>query len=138
MMDFLRLDQGAAFMKRVTRNIDPGCARDLLERVPRACIAFASDHGPQAQPIVLVWHDGRYLAGIPEDADHRPGSGHEVVLLIDEGVHFFDLRAIYIRGQVKPAEAPGGAPVGRTWFEVVPLKTVAWDYGTLREVRDES
>jgi hypothetical protein len=138
MRDFLRLDQEGAFMKRVTRNIDPGGARDLLERVPRACIAFACDYGPQAQPIVSVWHDGRYLAGISEDADLLPGSGHEVVLLIDEGVHFFDLRAIYIRGLVKPAEAPGGAPVGRTWFEVVPLKTVAWDYGTLREVRDES
>jgi hypothetical protein len=86
----------------------------------------------------LVWHDGRYLAGIPEDTDRRPGSDDEVVLLIDEGVHYFDLRAIYIRGLVEPAEAPGGAPAGRTWFEVVPLKTVAWDYGTLREVIDES
>jgi hypothetical protein len=138
MRDFLRLDQGVAFMKRVTRNIDPGSARDLLERVPRACIAFANDYGPQAQPIVLVWHGGRYLVGIPEDADRRPSSDQEVVLLIDEGVHYFDLRAIYIRGQVKPAEAPRGAPAGHTWFEVFPLKTVAWDYGTLREVRDES
>ena len=125
-------------MKRVTRNIDPEGARDLLERVPRACVAFASDHRPQAQPVVLVWHDGHYMAGLPEDADRRPGSSDEVVLLIDEGVHFFDLRAIYIRGRVKPAEAPGGAPIGHIWFEVVPLKTVAWDYGTLREVRDES
>jgi hypothetical protein len=125
-------------MKRVTRNIDPGSARDLLERVPRACLCFACDRGPQAQPIVLVWHDGPYLAGIPEHADRRPGSGQEVVLLIDEGVHFFDLRALYIRGRVKQAEAPREAPAGLTWFEVVPLKTVAWDYGTLREVRDES
>ena len=125
-------------MKRVTRNIDPDCARDLLERVPRACISFACDHGPQAQPIMLVWHDGRYLAGIPEDADCRPGSDQEVVLLIDEGVYYYDLRAIYIRGRVKPAEAPRDTPAGRTWFEVIPLKTVAWDYGTLREVKDES
>ena len=125
-------------MKRVTRNIDPGSARDLLERVPRACLCFASDHGPQAQPIVFVWYDGRYLAGLPEDADRQPGSGQEVVLLIDEGIYFFDLRALYIRGQVKPAETPKGAPTdGRTWVEVVPLKTVAWDYGTLREVKDE-
>jgi hypothetical protein len=124
-------------MKRVTRNIDLWGARDLLERVPRACLCFASEQGPQAQPIVLVWHNSRYLAGIPQEADRKPGPGQEVVLLIDEGVHFFDLRAIYIRGRVKPAEAPRGAPVGRTWFEVVPLKTVAWDYGTLREVRDE-
>jgi hypothetical protein len=116
-------------MKQVARNLDPGCARDMLERVPRACICFACDQGPQAQPIVFVRHDGRYLAGIPEDAAPRPSSGQEVVLLIDEGVHFFDLRAIYIRGPIKPAEAPRGAPAGRTWFEVVPLKTVAWDYG---------
>ncbi len=125
-------------MKRVTRNIDPGSARDLLERVPRACLCFASDHGPQAQPIVLVWHDDRYLASIPQNADCQPVSGQEVVLPIDEGVHFFDLRALSIRGQVKQASAPSEALVADcTWFEVVPLKTVAWDYGTLREVRDE-
>lgn len=124
-------------MKRVTRDIDPGCARDLLERVPRACISFTTDHGPQAQPVGLVWHDGHYLVAMLEDANPRPATGQEVVLLIDEGIHYFDLRAIYIRGQVKPAEAPGGAPAGRTWFEVIPLKTVAWDYGMLREVRDE-
>jgi hypothetical protein len=53
-------------MKRVTRNIDPVYARDLLERVPRACISFACDDGPQAQPVVLLWHDDRYLAGIIE------------------------------------------------------------------------
>ncbi len=125
-------------MMRVTRNIDPGSARDLLERVPRACLCFVSDHGPQAQPIVLVWHDGRYLAGLPRKAELRPSSGQEVVLLIDEGVHFFDLRALYIRGQVKQASAPPEAPVADcTWVEVVPLKTVAWDYGALREVSDE-
>ena len=113
-------------MKRVTRNIDPDQARDLLERVPRACLCFASDQGPQAQPMVLVWQDGRYLAGLREDAAHQPASGQEVVLLIDEGVHFFDLRAIYIRGQVKRVPAPREvSPADRTWFEVVPLKVVA-------------
>ena len=130
--------QEGAFMKRVTRNIDPSSARDLLERVPRTCLCFANDHGPQAQPIVLVWHDGRYLVGLLEEADHQPDSDQEVVLLIDEGVHYFDLRALYIRGQVKQASAPPEAPAADcTWLEVVPLKTVAWDYGTLREVRDE-
>jgi hypothetical protein len=125
-------------MKQVTRNIDPDCALDLLERVPRACLCFASDNGPQAQPIVLVWQDGRYLVGLLEDADHQPGPGQEVVLLIDEGVHFFDLRALYIRGQVKQVSAPREAPsVNCKWVEVVPLKTVAWDYGMLSEVSDE-
>ncbi len=125
-------------MKRVTRDIDPSAVQDLLERVPRACISFACDRGPQAQPVVLVLDDGCYLVGIPKDADPQPRSGQEVVLLIDEGIHFFDLRAIYIRGHVSPAEAPRDGSAGHTWFEVVPLKTVAWDYGTLREVRDGS
>ncbi len=125
-------------MKQVTRNIDPERARDLLDRVPRACIAFAGEHGPQAQPVVLAWRDNRYLVGIPANAHERPGSGQEVVLLVDEGVHFFDLRAIYIRGKVQPGEAPKDAPAGHAWFEVVPLKEVAWDYGMLREESDEN
>ena len=124
-------------MKRITRDIDAVDAQDLLERVPRASLAFASDHGPHAQPIAFAWQAGRYLAGIPAEVALQPAIDQEVVLLVDEGVHFFDLRAIYIRGRVKPAEAPNGAPAGRTWFEVIPLKTVAWDYGTLREVKDE-
>jgi hypothetical protein len=124
-------------MKHVTRDIDPVDAHDLLERVPRVCLSFASDDGPYAQPIAFVWRDGRYLAGLPETANRQPAIDQEVVLLIDEGVYFFDLRAIYIRGHVKPIDTPDGAPTGRLWFEVIPLKTVAWDYGTLREVPDE-
>lgn len=123
-------------MRPVTRNIASSAARDLLERIPRACLAFADDHGPQTQPITLVWRHGRYLAGIPENAAQQPGAGQEVVLLIDEGVHFFDLRALYIRGRAQPVEAPKNAPAGRMWLEVVPLKTVAWDYGALREVEE--
>jgi hypothetical protein len=129
--------QEGAFMKRVSRDIDPDSARDLLERVPRACLCFARDQGPQAQPVALVWQDGRYLAGLPLHADGQPEPGQEVVLLIDEGIHFFDLRALYIRGRLGPAGTPTGVPSGHTWVEVTPLKTVAWDYGTLREVKDE-
>lgn len=124
-------------MKQVTRNIGLVSAQDLLERVPRACLSFASDLGPQAQPVGLRWHEGRYLINLPGNVERQPISNQEVVLLIDEGIYYFDLRAIYIRGQVKPAEAPLNTPTGLTWFEVVPLKTVAWDYGALREVRDE-
>lgn len=110
----------------------------LLESVPRACISFACDDGPQAQPIVLLWHNDRYLASIPADIEYRPVPGQEVVILIDEEIYFFDLRAIYIRGLVKAAETPMDTPTNHTWFEVVPLNTVAWDYGLLREVRDEN
>lgn len=125
-------------LKRITRDIDPVDAQDLLERVPRASLAFAGDDGPYAQPIAFVWRDSRYFVGIAEATNLQPTVDQEVVLLVDEGVQYFDLRAIYIRGRVKSVEAPNDAPAGRTWFEVIPLKTVAWDYGTLREVQDES
>jgi hypothetical protein len=102
-------------MKRVTRDIDPDRARDLLERAPRACVCFACDHAPQALPITLVMQSGRYLAGASQGAERAPRLGQEVVLLIDEGVRFFDLRAISIRGRVAAAAAPTDAPAGRTW-----------------------
>jgi len=124
-------------MKQITRNIDFDAAHDLLERVPRACIGFAHESRPHSQPVTVVWREKRYFVGIPESADCQPNSGQEVVLLVDEGVYFFDLRAIYIRGHLQPAETPMNAASGYLWCELIPIKTVAWDYGTLREVHDE-
>ncbi len=121
-------------MKLVTRDVDPDSVRDLLERVPRACISYAGDHGLIVQPVGLSWHEDRCRVSIPDEAEVQPFPGQEVVLLVDEGIYYFDLRAIYIRGQVKTTVAPPDAPAGRKWCELVPIKTVAWDYGTLREV----
>ena len=124
-------------MKHVTRNIDLDCVRDLLEQVPRACLSFASDHGPQVHPVRLLWQEDRYLVNMPRD-EYQPVSDQEAVLLVDEGIYYFDLRAIYIRGRVRPVEAPSGTLADRTWFEIIPLKIVAWDYGMLREVENGS
>ncbi len=125
-------------MKQVTRNIDFSSALDLLKRVPRACLAYAGDHGPNALPVSLRWQDERYLISLPRDIEQRLTTGQEVVLLVDEGIYYFELRAIYVRGHVQPAEAPMNAPAGQTWLEVVPIKTVAWDYGMMREAPHES
>ncbi len=81
--------------------------------------------------MVLAAHDGRYFAGVQANAGRLLDPGQEVVLLVDEGVHDYDRRAIYIRSQAQPAEAPVSAPTRHAWLEVVPLKTVAWDYGSI-------
>jgi hypothetical protein len=94
-------------------------------------------YGPWVQPVGLIWQEGRYLVSIPSEAAYQPASGQEAVLLVDEGIYYFDLRAIYIRGTVRPVEAPSGISTSRVWFELVPLKTVAWDYGSMREVENE-
>ena len=125
-------------MKKVTRNIDFDRARDLLERVPRACLTYASDTGPQLWPVELLWQEGRYLVYLPSDSGCRIVTDQEAVLLVDEGIYYFELRAIYIRGQITQVEAPSDAPDGFKWFEMVPSKIVAWDYGTMREAESES
>jgi hypothetical protein len=125
-------------LRRVTRNIDPERAADLVDGTARACICFAGQDGPDARPIVLRQRAGRYLAGGGALLAGSLRPGQEVVVLADEGIHWFDLRAVYIRGRVRPGGVPGDASVGSAWFEVVPIKVVAWDYGQLREEPNET
>jgi hypothetical protein len=125
-------------VKRITLNVDPLEVRDLLERVPRACISFAGDEGPRVEPVTVLFKDDRYLVGMPSSAASHPTVDEEVVLLIDDGVQFFDLRAIYVRGHVQSLGGVKYLSSDFFWFEVQPTHTVAWDYARIREVDDES
>jgi hypothetical protein len=125
-------------VKRITLHVDPVEVRDLLERVPRACVAFAGDEGPHVDPVTLLCKDGRYLVGMSSSAASHPTLHEEVVLLVDDGCQFFDLRAMYVRGHMEPpGEMEHPAP-DDFWFEVEPTRTVAWDYARIREVDDET
>ncbi len=123
-------------MKRVTLNIDLAKARDLLECVPRACVAFTSDEGPHVEPVTVLFKHDRYLVGMPSTAASPLTLHEEVVLIVDDGVQFFDLRAIYVRGHVRPLGGAEGPEDDFFWFEVQPTRTVAWDYACMREVDD--
>ena len=125
-------------MTRITLNVDEVDARDLLECVPRACVAFITDGGPQAEPVTLLFKDDSYLIGMPSSAASHLTAGEEVVLVVDDGVQFFDLRAIYVRGHVQPLRELEDPKSNLFWFEVQPTRTVAWDYARIREVDYES
>lgn len=125
-------------MKRITRNVDLAEAWDLLENVPRACLAFTGDEGPQAEPVTIALEDDRYLVGIPSSAANSPTADDEAVLLIDAGSQFFDLRAVYVRGHVRTLETAEHCTRGFLWFVLEPTRAVAWDYGRMREVDNES
>lgn len=128
---------GSARVKRISLNIDPAEARDLLECFPRASLAFVSDDGPRAEPATLLFKEGRYLVGMPARTPSHLAVDQEVVLLVDDGVQFFDLRAVYIRGHIQLPEDMDGLAADLYWFEVRPTRTVAWDYARIREVDDE-
>jgi hypothetical protein len=134
----LRMTVADVRVKRITLNVDPLEVRDLLERVPRACISFASDEGPRVEPVTVLFKDDRYLVGMPSSAASHPTVDEEVVLLIDDGVQFFDLRAIYVRAHVQPLGGVEGLAGDLFWFALQPARTVAWDYARMREVDDES
>jgi hypothetical protein len=121
-------------MKSVTRDIDPAKASGLLERAPRACLAFAGEDGPAVLPAMFVLRDGRYFAGLADGNGPLPNPGLEAVLLVDEGVHWFELRAVSLRGFLRVAEAPPDSSAGYAWFELEPARIGAWDYSQLREL----
>ena len=125
-------------MKRVTRNIELSEARDLLEHSARACLAFASHAGPVAEPVTVVFDNDRYLVGMPSDTSVHPAVREEAVLLVDEGVQYFDLRAIYVRGVVASVDGVQKLSADLAWLALEPTKIVAWDYGRMREVDHDS
>jgi len=105
---------------------------------PALAWPFAHGTRSMAKPVAARFVDGRYLVGVDSNARQRPVPGEEVILLVDEGAYFFDLRAIYVRGRVQPVERPEGLPDRLRWFEVEPTRKAAWDYGRLREADDDA
>jgi hypothetical protein len=127
----------------VTRDVDPGSLRDLLEGSSRTCLAWATDAGPTIVPAAAWFPAG--FDGAPgsasvhvEAGEALPPASREVVALVDAGIWWFDLRAVYVRGTLRPAdgkdhEGLGGEAAGALAAVVEPTKVTAWHYGQLRE-----
>ena len=134
-------------MKRVTRDVEVADVADLLDGRHRGCVAFVTGVGPQVLPVVVTCEGARYVAAVDESHGPLPDEGAEVVLpdegaevvlLADDGVRWFELRAVYVRGRAGAGGGPANRDAGRRVIAVEPAKIVAWDYGTLREADDEA
>lgn len=119
-------------MTGVTNRIPFDEAADLVSSA-RACISFVVAGRPRVEPAVVRRDGSRFLVGVAADSVVATDAG-EASLVIDEGVYFFDLRAISVRGVPSPAAAPVDS--GLCWIELEPTKLTCWDYGRLR-VTDE-
>jgi hypothetical protein len=102
---------------------------DLLRNPARACLGFTSPEGPRIEPAALRYRNDRFLVGLDEGA-MVPEEDAEVVLVVDEGRLFFELRAVYVRG--RSSHVGARAEDEKIWIEVVPTKLTSWDYGKMR------
>ncbi len=120
--------------KRVSRDVSPAALGDLLERPPRAAVAFVEGDEVEVLPARarFGFREGVHTFAVrAEDAPVL--EGREVVLTRDDGPYWFELRAITVRGVATRASAPSGDHGrGLVWYAIDARRVIAWDYGTLR------
>ena len=124
-----RSTAGGEGMTDVTVRVPLTDVVDLLEKPGRACMSFAVESRPWVEAVPFRYDKGRFLVRVGKGS-RFPSDGAEVVLVVDEGVLFFYLRAVYIRGTTATAEPTANGE--RKWLEVKPTKVSSWDYGRMR------
>jgi len=120
--------------RRVTRDVEPSALKDLLEHPPRATVAFVDRDAVEVLPVRARFRADTYQFGVqPEvatDFEHR-----EVVLVIDDGAYWFELRGISVRGLARRTDrGEPGETDALAWYAIEPRRILAWDYGAIREV----
>lgn len=123
---------GSTAVRRVTRDVEPADLRDLLEHPSRGTVAFVERGEVDVLPAGTRWTADRHLFGVmPDralDLDAR-----EVVLVIDDGPYWFELRGVSVRGVARRLPTGQDARDGLTWYAIEPRRVLAWDYGAIRE-----
>ncbi|HWC05509.1 MAG TPA: hypothetical protein VHF87_22370 [Methylomirabilota bacterium] len=119
--------------RRVTRDVEPSVLGDLLERPPRATVAYVDGDEIDVLPVRARARADAYGFGVPPtfatDFENR-----EVVLLIDDGAYWFELRGVSVRGPARRVEHAEPAEADAlTWYAIEPRRVLAWDYGAIRE-----
>lgn len=124
---------GDARPPRVTRDVELSAVGDLLQHPPRATVAFVERGAVDVLPARARCSADTYrfgvTANVAPDLDRR-----EVVLVIDDGPYWFELRGISVRGVAERSEPPDAAESrSLTWYTIRPRRVLAWDYGAIRE-----
>jgi hypothetical protein len=118
-------------VRAVTRDVEPSTLPDLLGHPPRATVAFVSQGEVEVLPVQTRHRADTHRFGVSPDV--RSLEGREVVLVMDAGAYWFELRGISVRGLARRIAGEPEAD-GLAWYAIEPRRILAWDYGTLREV----
>ncbi|MBI1816148.1 MAG: hypothetical protein HYR72_14315 [Deltaproteobacteria bacterium] len=114
----------------VTRDVEPAVLNDLRDGPARASVAFVDSGAVDVVPARARCRADVYQLGV--SADVAPDLTHrEVVLVIDDGPYWFQLRGLSVRGvaeRVAQTDADG-----LDWYMIKTKRVLAWDYGTIHE-----
>jgi hypothetical protein len=110
-------------VKQITRAVALEDLRDLIDAPPSAYLAYVADGAPAAVRVTTQRDAARWLVTLPPGTSIPDGA--RVVLLIDDGEFYFELRGVRVRGTLHDA--------GDGTREVVPEKVITWDYGSMRK-----
>lgn len=126
---------GGARPRQVTRDVDLTRVADLLTTPRRVSVAFVDNGRIDVWPAGIAARLTEFRFAVARDC---PDLGErEVVLLIDDGSHWFELRGISVRGAARKVDAPGADPNDdAAWYEIAARRVLAWDYGSLRTVTE--
>jgi len=111
----------------VTRDVTLDAVRDLLVRPPRASVTFVDGDGVALVPARARFVGDRPLVGLPGGGPDL--AGREVILLIDDGPWWFQLRGVSFRGVAERESEADGV----VWWAVAPRRVLSWDYASIRE-----
>jgi hypothetical protein len=126
-------ETGRSAAHGVTRDVEPSSLKDLLEHPPRATVAFVDRDEPDVLPVRARYRADTYRFGVlPEVATHL--ENREVVLVMDDGAYWFELRGISVRGLARRIDrAEPGQADALVWYAIEPRRILAWDYRAVRE-----
>jgi hypothetical protein len=105
---------------RTTRDVALADVADVVADPRRATVTFVDDGEPAIVPVCArcEGYRWRFAAAAPALDDR------EVVLLLDDGDWWFELRGVSVRGVARRD--------GDGWYTVEPRRVLAWSYGSLR------
>jgi hypothetical protein len=114
----------------ITRDVEASAVADLALSPPRAALAATVDDEILVLPVGVTLEEPADAASSPRIVRVPEGTralaDRNVVVIADDGPQWFRLRSLTVRGTAKP--------MGQCTYRVMPKRTVAWDYGSLREV----
>ncbi len=119
--------------QRVGRDVEAAALRDLLDQPRRATVTFVDGNAVEAIPVRARCQGDSYAFGTTVD----DLAAREIVLLLDDGRYWWELRGISVRGLARRMDAVGlreGDVEQLTWYAVEPTRVLAWDYGSMRQV----